>query len=250
MASRALGELGELGPEVGERIDVAKPGGLEQAAGVDVVLAEQIGDGAGDLDQAVDRASGDGAAPLDQLGEGTLAEAVELAGSAQDGAGHLGVAAQAPRPEPGELAVAGGDDAGADLGGGLAGLGAAQLAERDGADVDLEVDAVEQRAGQAEPVALDRAGAAGALADAGAQPAARAGGGGGDGQERGGEAERAGDAVDRDTSLLEWRAESLDGGARELGELVEEQHAVVGERDLAGGGGRATADQGGGRDRV
>jgi len=36
--------------------------------------------------------------------------------------------------------------------------------ERDRLDVDLEVDAVEQRAGQALLVALDRAGAADALA--------------------------------------------------------------------------------------
>jgi hypothetical protein len=36
------------------------------------------------------------------------------------------------------------------------------------------------------------------------------------------------DAVDGD------RAQALDGRTRELGELVEEQHAVVGKRDLAG----------------
>jgi hypothetical protein len=42
------GELGDLGREIGERVDVAEAGGLEQAAGVDVVLAEQIRDGAGD----------------------------------------------------------------------------------------------------------------------------------------------------------------------------------------------------------
>src|SRR5207302_11419998 len=82
-------------------------GDLEQAAGVDVVLAQQICDGAGDLDQPIDAAGGDGAAALDQLGEGALAQAVELAGGAQDGDRHLGVAAQVPRPEPGELAVAG-----------------------------------------------------------------------------------------------------------------------------------------------
>ena len=74
MASRRLGH------EVGAGIDVAERGGLEQAAGVDVVLAEQVGHGAGDLDQPVDAAGGDGAAALDQLGEGAFAEAVELAG--------------------------------------------------------------------------------------------------------------------------------------------------------------------------
>jgi hypothetical protein len=82
---RDLGELGDLGGQIGERVDVAEAGSLEQAAGVDVVLAHQICDGAGDLDQPVDAAGCDGAAALDQLGEGALAECVELAGGAQDG---------------------------------------------------------------------------------------------------------------------------------------------------------------------
>jgi len=115
----------ELGDQVGGGIDVAERGGLEQAAGVDVVLAEQVCDGAGDLDQTIDAARGEGAAPLDEVGEGALAEAVEPARRAQDGAGHLGVAAQPPGAEPGELAIAGGGDAGADRRRGLAGLGVA-----------------------------------------------------------------------------------------------------------------------------
>jgi hypothetical protein len=64
-------------------------------------------------------------------------------------------------------------------------------------------------------------------------PAARAGVGGGDEQERGGEPERTVDAIDGDAALFERLAQALDGGARELGEFVEEQDAVVGERDPA-----------------
>jgi hypothetical protein len=78
------------------------------------------------------------------------------------------------------LAIAGGDDALTDRGGRLAGFAAAQLCERDGADVDVEVDAIEERAGEALPVALDRARAAGAFAGARIEPAARAGVGRGD----------------------------------------------------------------------
>src|SRR6185295_9666660 len=103
---------------------------------------------------------------------------------------------------------------------------------------------------QPEPVALDRAGATGALTDAGAEPATRAGVGSGDEEEGGGEVEGAVDAVDGDSSILERLAQPLDRGARELGELIEEQHAVVGERDLAGARRRAAADQRGRRDRV
>src|SRR3954452_4215753 len=108
-----LGQLGDLGGEIGERVAAAEAGSLEQAAGVDVVLAEQIRDGPGDLDQPIDAAGGDGAAPVDQLGGGALAQVVEAAGGALYGARHLGVAAQVPRPEPGEVAVAGGGDASA-----------------------------------------------------------------------------------------------------------------------------------------
>jgi len=57
--------------------------------------------------------------------------------------------------------------------------------------------------------------------------------GGGDQQERSRELQGAVDAIDGDGSLLERLAEALNRGTRELGELVEEQDVVVGERDLA-----------------
>jgi len=121
--------------------------------------------------------------------------------------------------------------------------------ERNGADVDVEVDAIEEWTGEALPVALDRAGAAGAFAGARIEPATRAGIGRGDEQERGGELEGAVDAIDRDGALLEL-VQSLDRRARELGELIEEQNAVMGERDLAGARRGAVNDQRGGGDRV
>jgi hypothetical protein len=42
------------------------------------------------------------------------------------------------------------------------------------------------------------------------------------------------DPAHHDGAVLERLAEALDRGARELGHLVEEQHADVRERDLAG----------------
>src|SRR5882724_2087081 len=116
MASHALRYEG------GGGVDVAVGGGFEEAAGVDVVLADEVGNGAGDLDEAVDAAGSERAALLDEVGQGALAEAVELTCRALDGAGHLGVAAQAPGAQAGELAVAGTGDAGADRGGGFAGF--------------------------------------------------------------------------------------------------------------------------------
>jgi len=55
---------------------------------------------------------------------------------------------------------------------------------------------------------------------------------------------------DRDLALLQRLAQRLARGPGELRQLVEEQHAVVGERDLAGSGDLAPADQAGDRDGV
>ena len=50
------------------------------------------------------------------------------------------------------------------------------------------------------------------------------------------------DAGDRDDAVLERLPERLEDGARELGQLVEQQHAAVRERDLAGPRRRAASD--------
>jgi hypothetical protein len=55
---------------------------------------------------------------------------------------------------------------------------------------------------------------------------------GGDQREAGGELDRPHRARHDDPSVLEGLAEPLDRVAPELGELVEEEHPVVGERDL------------------
>ncbi|HEX2689127.1 MAG TPA: hypothetical protein VHN14_21040 [Kofleriaceae bacterium] len=72
------------------------------------------------------------------------------------------------------------------------------------------------------PVALERPGAAGALAHTRVAPAARARVGRSDEEERGWEPQRTLDAIDGDGALLEGLAQALDRRARELGELVED----------------------------
>src|SRR4029079_8176209 len=65
-----------------------------------------------------------------------------------------------------------------------------------------------------------------------------------------GELERPLTAHDLDVALLERLAESVDRGARELGQLVEEQHAAMAEGDLPGQRPITAADQPGGGDGV
>ena len=50
-------------------------------------------------------------------------------------------------------------------------------------------------------------------------------------------------ADDRDAAVLDRLAQRLERRARELGELVEEQHAVVREHDLADPAAPRAADQ-------
>ena len=112
-----------------------------------------------------------------------------------------------------------------------------------------EVDAVEQRAAQPAPVPRDvalRAAAAARIPGV----AARAWIGRRHEHEPGGKRARPLAAHDRRATVLERLAQSLQGGARELRQLVEEQDAVVGQARLARHRPRAAADQPGGRDRV
>ena len=86
---------------------------------------------------------------------------------------HLGVAGgRAPR-EALSLHLARGDDAHADRGRALAGGGVGELAVADGGDVDVQIDAVEQRTGEAGAVV--REGVRRAAADAGRIAAETAG---------------------------------------------------------------------------
>jgi len=127
----------------------------------------EVGDGAGDFEDAVVGAGAE-ALLLHGFFEDALGVAGELAVEADLLGAHLGVGvdglgggtggafgALAGDGEAGVLALAGGEDALADFGGALGGGHAAQLLILDGGDFDVDVDAVEQGAGDFADVALD-----------------------------------------------------------------------------------------------
>ena len=124
-----------------------------------------------------------------------------------------------------------------------AGGGRARSAELDRRHVDAEIDAVEQRARELALVveAAARRAAAGA---AGLHQMAAAAG---VHRRHELEARRIGDmgigARHRHAARFQRLAQRLERGAIELRQLVEEQHAVMGERDLARPGAQAAADQ-------
>jgi|GEM_PF-4851914 len=102
-----------------------------------------------------------------------------------------------------------------------------ELGEGDGGNLDVQVDAVKQRAGDLAEVLLDlgrraRAGAAGI-----GPVSAGAGVHGGDEDEVGGEGGAVHCPADGDLALLQRLAENLQGLAVELGHLVEESNAFV-----------------------
>ncbi len=148
------------------------------------------------------------------------------------------------------LAPAGLPDPGGHLGRTLALPGPRELLAGDGGDVDVQVDAVQDGAGDAAPVAKQllvpaQAGAAGV-----AQEAARARVHGGDQLELGRVVDGAARPGEDHVPLLERLAQGLEDVAPELGQLVEEEHAAVGERDLSGARRGGPAHQAGVRDGV
>ena len=156
---------------------------------------------------------------------------------------HAGVDVGRRAGEADGLAGAGGEDAGADDGGRLPRGGVGELGVGQGGDLEVEIDAVEQGAREAGQVAGALRGRAGAGLQG--RAAAAAGIGGGDELEAGGEAGGARGAGDDDAGVLERLPQGLQDALGELGQLVEEQHAVMGEADLAGMRNAAAADEAG-----
>ena len=114
----------------------------------------------------------------------------------------------------------------------------------------MDVDAVEQRAGDLGHVALDHGRRAHALARLVVEVAAGAGIHGRGQHEARGKAERHGGARDGDGVIFERLAHDFEHVAGKLGQLVEEEQAVVRERDLAGARHDAAADEAGVGDGV
>ena len=105
----------------------------------------------------------------------------------------------------------------------------------------MQIDPVQERSGEPAEVVLALPGRAPADLDGGTAPAARVGGG--HELKTGREARGSAGAGDGDRAVLERLPEGLQRSDRELGQLVEEQDAQVGQADLARMGDAPAADQ-------
>ena len=108
-----------------------------------------------------------------------------------------------------------------------------QLVERHPRHRDVQVDAVQQRAGQFCEIFLHRRVVTAAVAAAVATEAARTRIHRRDQREARGKRQRSGGARDRHGAFFERLAQNLERRAREFAELVEIEHAMLRERDLA-----------------
>ena len=217
--------------------------------GGDAFGTGEVGDGAGDLEDAVIGAGREVEllhCLLQQIAEG----GVERTMVADQGMRHPGVGGDFRVREANLLAFAGGLHPGAHDRGELALLLGAQIAHRYRGGLNVQIDPVEQRTAHPRPVTLDLRGRAAAFVFRIAEIAARAGVHRGHQHEAAGQGNLAGAARDGDLAVLQWLAHHLEGRAFELRQLVEKEHAVVRERDFAGAGDRAAAEQRDIRNRV
>jgi hypothetical protein len=125
-----------------------------------------------------------------------------------------------------------------------------EFGHRQRGHVDLDVDAIEQRPGQLAQIARRDVRCAAAASGRIAVPAARAGVHRGDQLTGGGKIGLLRSARDRDAAAFERLAQHFQHVPVEFGQLVEKQHAQMGQRDLARLRRIAAADQRGGARRV
>ncbi len=223
--------------------------GFADVCGRDFFGGFEVGDGAGDFADFVEGAGGE-AEFFHGLFHEELGGLVEDAEAVDLGFGHGGVGGGGVA-EAFALEGEGGGDLFAHGGGVGAFAGAGEVAVGDGGDFEVDIDAVEEGAGDFGDVAVD-GGEFGGGCGFGVEGSGAAVGGihGGDEHEFGGEGEGGVGAGDGDGAGFEGLAEDLEDVAGEFGELVEEEDAVVGEGDFAGARDGAAADDGGGRGGV
>ena len=141
-----LNEQRRLHPQI--PIQGAEVDGFEEVVGGNTVMPGEVGEGAGDFEDSIMRTGGE-VHVVHGIFEQVAAVVVEVGVGFHDAGRHGGVA-----PDVGffgesrGLHGAGGLDAGADGVGRFAGVGAVEVAEVDGRDFDVDVDAVEERAGE------------------------------------------------------------------------------------------------------
>ena len=144
-------------------VEAAVLNGLGDMLGADVGLAVEVGDGAGELYDAVVGAGGKAETlhgHLEEAGAGIVEPAVLF----EQGGGHLGIAMDAGiGGEALALDGAGGDHARLDGGAGLAVGDGGELVELHGDDLGVDVDAVQKGAGDFGQILLHGTGGAGTL---------------------------------------------------------------------------------------
>lgn len=207
----------------------------------------QIGQRAGDLEDAVVAAGGEA-----HLFRG-VAQELEAAGigfgdlfdERHRGARIARHPAHAETGETVDLQGAGAGDAAGDGGARFSGHRADEVRGGDSGHVDADIDAVHQRAGDAGLVVAHAARAAGALAAGFARHAAAAGVHGGDELDGGGVADAMIGTRDDACTGFKRLAQRIERLRREFRQFVEEKHTIVGERGLAGSRPGAAADKGG-----
>ena len=118
----------------------------------------------------------------------------------------------------------------------FAGVAAGEILVADRRHFDLNVDAVEERAGDAGAIALDLQRRADAFFLRIGEKAAGTRIHGGDQHDAGGIIDRAEGAGDGDVAVFQRLPHDLEDVAPEFRQLVEEQDTVVGEGDFAGFG--------------
>jgi hypothetical protein len=139
------------------------------------------------------------------------------------GGAHIGIAGEIGAGETLALDLAGGFDAGAHGLGGFTQAGIAQFFIFHARDVDVNVNAVEERTGDALLVFGHYAGGAGAGFDRVAVVTAGAGVHGGDQLEGSREGERAVRAADGDDFIFDGLAHHFQNARAELGQLIQQQ---------------------------
>jgi len=156
---------------------------------------------------------------------------------------HVGVGVDAGFAEPVPLNLPGRDDPRPHLFGAVARFRPRHIPERHRRHLDLDVDPVQQRPGDAGTVGTDLVGGAGADPLGIAQEAAGAGVHGRHQHEPGRVGQGGGRSGDGDLAFFQGLPQHLQGGAAELRQLVQKEHPVVGQAHLPGPGNSAAADE-------
>lgn len=196
--------------------------------GGDVVSTLEVGDGAGEFDEAVVGAGGETHGG-DGLTKQVFAGLIEGAELAEEGAIHLGIGENSFSFEASPLDLAGALDASADV---QAPLGIArgfELVKGDARDFDVEVDSVHNGAGNTRFVATCLARRAGTEALGVAQIPAGAGVHRGNQDETRGKMKGAFGSRNRDVAVFEGLPQIFQDILRKFAEFIEEKDAAVRE---------------------